>query len=104
MESGPRSKEALPYLEGAYIRGIKARLLSALWPAWAMLAVTYYRSDKTEEAVEVLEHAVKVSKKTGLLWSLYAWLLWKKKRTDEALAVLVRGTAAAEDDRLRKKT
>ena len=35
-----------------------------------MLAVTYYRSDKTEEAVEVLEHAVKFRRKRSPLESL----------------------------------
>ena len=91
--------EAIPFLEASYIKGLRARLLSALWPAWAMLAVAYYRTDRVDRAIEILESSVKAAKKTGLLWSLYAWLLWKKKRNEEAIAVLIRGSDAASDDR-----
>ena len=93
--------EAIPFLEASRVKGIKARLLHALWPAWCMLAVAQYKGNKSvEKAVEVLESTTKVSKKTGLIWSLYAWILWKEKRLDEAIAVLVRGKEVATDDRL----
>lgn len=91
--------EAIPYLEKSRIKGRKAQLLSAMWPAWAMLAVAYYKSKKDiDKAVEVLEDTTKIAKKNGILWSLYAWMLTQEKRRDEAIDVLVRGKDAAPDD------
>ena len=93
-------KSAIPYLEASQVKGKKARLLQALWPAWAMLAIAHYRTDKgIDGAIEILENTVKVAPKNGLLWSLYAYLLWKSKRLDEALDVLVRGKAQADTDK-----
>lgn len=92
--------DAIPYLEKARLKGRKAQLLQALWPAWAMLAVAYYKGRKDlDGAVRVLEDAVKVAKKQGMLWSLYAWILWKEERLDDAIAVLARGKEAAADDK-----
>ena len=94
-------KEAIPFLERSRIKGQKAKLLQALWPAWAMLAVSYYKGDKNlDKAVEVLEDSVKVATKQGLLWSLYAWILWTEQRLDSAIEVLARGKAAAPDDKV----
>ena len=65
-----------------------------------MLAIAHYRTDKgIDGAIEILENTVKVAPKNGLLWSLYAYLLWKSKRLDEALDVLVRGKAQADTDK-----
>ena len=50
-------------------------------------------------AVRVLEDAVKAAPKVGLLWNIYGWLLWKEKRNDDALEVLVRGKAKADADK-----
>lgn len=92
--------EAIPYLEKTRVKGAKAKLLQAMWPAWAMLAVCYYKGKKdVDRAVEVLEDAVKIARKEGLLWSLYAWILWKSKRHDEAVDVLARAREAAPDDK-----
>ena len=66
---------------------------------WAMLAVAYYKGKKDlDGAIKVLEETVKVAKKNGLLWSLYAWILVQEKRNDAAIDVLARGKAAAPDD------
>ena len=93
--------EAIPFLENSQISGSKAKLLHALWPAWCMLAVAHYKGNKSlDKAIEVLESTAKVSKKTGIIWSLYGWILWKEKRLDDAIAVLARGKEAAPDDRL----
>lgn len=97
-------KAAIPYLEASQVTGAKAKLLQQLWPAWAMLAVAHFRTDRgIDGAVEVLENAVKVSPKSGLLWSLYAWLLYRSKRLDDAIAVLARGKEKAEDDKLLRE-
>jgi tetratricopeptide (TPR) repeat protein len=93
-------KEAIPYLEASRVKGRKARLLQALWPAWAMLAVAHYRTEKgIDGAIEVFEATVKVAPKAGLLWSMYAWLLWKSKRLDEAVDVLARAKDKADSDK-----
>ena len=91
--------QSVPYLEKSMVSGPKAKLLSALWPAWAMLACAHYRlGHDLDKVVEVLEQAVKSAPKNGLLWSIYAWMLTAKKRTDEAVSVLARGSTAASDD------
>lgn len=91
--------DAIPYLEKSRIKGKKAKLLQALWPAWAMLAVAHYKGKKDlDAATAVLEDTVGIAKKQGLLWSLYAWILWKEKRLDDAVDVLARGKEAAPDD------
>ena len=91
---------SIPFLTASQVKGKKARLLHALWPAWAMLAVAHYRTDEgIDGAVRVLEDAVKAAPKVGLLWNIYGWLLWKEKRNDDALEVLVRGKAKADTDK-----
>ena len=96
-------KAAIPYLEASQVTGAKAKLLQQLWPAWAMLAVAHYRTDGgIDSAVEVLENAVKVSPKSGLLWSLYAWLLYKSKRLDDAIGILAAAEKAEDDKHLRE--
>lgn len=90
---------AIPYLEKSRVKGQKAKLLSALWPAWAMLAVAYYKGRKdVDKAIGVLEDTQKIAKKHGIVWSLHAWLLAQEKRTDEAIDVLARAKDAAPDD------
>ncbi len=90
---------AIPYLEKSRIKGQKAKLLSALWPAWAMLAVAYYKGRKdVDAALVVLEDTERIAKKNGIVWSLHAWILHKEKRNDDAIDVLVRGKDAAPDD------
>lgn len=91
--------DAIPYLEKARVRGRKGKLLQGLWPAWAMLAVAYFKGRKdVDRAVAVLEDAVKAANKEGLLWNLYAWILWKADRLDDAIAVLARAKENLPDD------
>jgi predicted Zn-dependent protease len=92
-------KDAIPYLERSQVKGRKAQLLGGLWPAWTMLAVAHYKGNNdTASAVRVFEDTVGIAKKEGLLWSVYAWVLWKEKRIDDAIDVLARGQVAAPND------
>lgn len=92
--------EAIPYLQRSQIKGKKAQLLKALWPAWAMLAVAHYQGKgDVAAALRVLEDTVGISKKEGLLWNLYAWILWKEGRLDEAINVLARAAVIVPDDK-----
>ncbi len=94
--SGPA---AIPYLERSQLKGRQARLLQALWPAWAMLAIAYYKIRKdTAKALQVLEETTKNIKKEGLLWSIYAYILCEEKRTAEAIEVLIHGKEGAPED------
>lgn len=93
-------KDALPYLEQSKVKGVTAKLMSAMWPAWAMLSVCYYKGeDSVAKAAQTLEEAVKHAAKEGLLWSLYAWILFKDDQIDAAIDVLARGKAASPDDK-----
>ena len=80
---------ALPHLEKAFSRH---------WIARGMLGAARYRKRDLEGATKVLEDAVKVNKKEGVLWSLYAWILEKEGRHEEAIRVLGRGAAANPSD------
>jgi hypothetical protein len=45
---------------------------------------------------------VAANKKEGVLWSLYAWILEKEDRHEQAISVLGRGVAAnPSDDKLK---
>ena len=92
-------QQAIPYLEKAQVSGLKAKLLSALWPAWAMLGFAQYRLKKDFSTVTaIFDQAVASAPKNGILWSMYGWLLAKEGQTDQAIVILARGVEAAEDD------
>jgi tetratricopeptide (TPR) repeat protein len=73
--------EALPHLEKSFSRN---------WIARGMLGATRYRRHDLEGMKKVLDEAVKVNKKEGVLWSTYAWMLENEDRHEEAIAVLGR--------------
>lgn len=84
---------ALPHLEKSFTRH---------WIARGMLAVLRYRRRDLEGARKVLEEAVKVNKKEGVLWCLYAWILEKEGRHEDAIGVLGRAVAAnGSDEKLK---
>ncbi len=84
---------ALPHLEKSFSRN---------WIARGMLGATRYRKRDLAGARKVLEDAVKVNKKEGVLWSLYAWVLEKEDRHADAIAVLGRAVQAnASDEKLK---
>jgi len=80
---------ALPHLEKSFSRH---------WIARGMLGAARYRRRDLEGATKVLEDAVKVNKKEGVLWAVYAWVLEKEGRHEEAIRVLGRGAAANPSD------
>jgi tetratricopeptide (TPR) repeat protein len=80
---------SLPHLDKSFSRN---------WIARAMLAVARYRSRDLATALKVFEAAVKVNKKEGLLWQVYAWVLEKEGRHEESIAVLGRAVAANPSD------
>jgi tetratricopeptide (TPR) repeat protein len=83
------TEAALPHLEKSFTRN---------WIARAMLAVARYKARDVAGATRVFEEAVKVNKKEGLLWQVYAWVLEKEGRHAEAVAVLGRAAAANPGD------
>lgn len=80
---------ALPHLDKSFSKN---------WVARGMLGAARYRKQDLEGATKVLEEAVKANKKEGVLWSLYAWILEKEDRHEQAIAVLGRGVAANPSD------
>ncbi len=84
---------ALPHLEKSFSRN---------WIARGMLAVARYRKRDLAAMGQVFGDAVKVSKKEGVLWSAWAWILEKEGRHDEAIGVLGRAVKAnATDEKLK---
>jgi len=86
---------ALPHLEKSWVRQ---------WVARGMLGAAHYRRKDVDGAVRILEEAVKASKKEGLLWAVYAWVLEDAGRHDEAIRILGRGVTANEKDEKLKAT
>ncbi len=84
---------ALPHLEKSFSRD---------WIGRGLLAAARYRRRDLAGATKVLEDAVRTSKKEGVLWSAYAWILEKEGRHEEAIRVLGRGVAAnGADEKLK---
>ncbi len=75
-------QNAKPYLERAFVRH---------WVAKAMLAAIYYRERKFTKMDEVFEHATRYVKKAGLLWSLWAYCVWRNGETERAISILNKG-------------
>jgi tetratricopeptide (TPR) repeat protein len=86
---------SLPHLEKSFTRN---------WIARAMLGVARYRSRDVAAAMKVFEEAVKVNKKEGLLWQVYAWVLEKEGRHEDSIAVLGRAVAANPTDEKLKSS
>jgi tetratricopeptide (TPR) repeat protein len=80
---------ALPHLEKSFARH---------WVARGMLAASRWRRRDLAGMEKVLEAAVKTSKKEGLLWCVYAWLLEKEDRHDDAVKVLGRAVEKNPSD------
>jgi tetratricopeptide (TPR) repeat protein len=80
---------ALPHLEKSFARN---------WIARGMLAVSRYRKRDLTGMREVFEGAVKASKKEGMIWSVYAWVLEKEGQHEDAISVLSRAVSANPAD------
>jgi tetratricopeptide (TPR) repeat protein len=81
--------QAEPFLKKAFKKN---------WTARAMLAVHYYKKKKYDRMEEAFEEAVQHNKKESLLWNLYAYCQWKRRKRDEAISILNRGLEHIEDD------
>jgi tetratricopeptide (TPR) repeat protein len=73
--------KAEPYLKESYAK---------LWIARAMLAVHHFRRKEYDKSKAEFETAVKSNKGEAMLWSIYAWCLWKNQDRDGAIKVLGR--------------
>lgn len=73
---------AKPYLKQSFVRH---------WAAKAMLALIYYRERKMDKMNETFEYTTRYVKNAGLLWSLWAYCLWRNGELDKAIAVLAKG-------------
>jgi hypothetical protein len=80
---------ARPYLERAFVRH---------WVAKAMLALIYYRERKIKKADEVFEHTTRYVKKSGLLWSLWAYCVWRNDEIERAISILTKGKSYLGDN------
>ncbi len=84
---------ALPHLEKSFSKN---------WVARGMLGAARYRKQDVAAATKVLDDAVSSNKKEGVLWALYAWILEKEDKHEQAIAVLGRAVAAnPSDDKLK---
>jgi len=86
---------ALPHLEKSFTRN---------WVARGMLGAARYRKRNLDGTTKVLDAAVKSNKKQGVLWSLYAWILEKEGRHDQAITVLGRAVQANPSDEKLKSS
>ena len=68
----------------------------------AMYACILYRRSEEQKMVQQFELAVKLDKKTPLLWNVYAWCLCQLKKRDEAIAVLNRCLTYCPSDQITK--
>ena len=84
---------ALPHLEKSFSKN---------WVARGMLGAARYRKHDLDGTVRVLDDAVKSNKKEGVLWSLYAWILEKEGRHEQAIALLGRAVSTnGSDEKLK---
>jgi tetratricopeptide (TPR) repeat protein len=81
--------KALPHLRKSFSRHGVAR---------AMLAVQLWRRKDLAGMEKAFAEASKANKKEGILWCVYAWVLDKEGRHEEAVKVLGRGAAANPSD------
>jgi tetratricopeptide (TPR) repeat protein len=82
-------EKAIEHLQKSSRRAAEARML---------LATIRYRDDKIEEALQILREAGPFNRKNVLLHNFHAWLLYKEKRPDDAMAVLNRLLSVYVDD------
>jgi tetratricopeptide (TPR) repeat protein len=80
--------KAKPYLERAFGRH---------WVAKAMLGVIYYREKKMAECDKVFKETTRMVKKTGLLWSVWAYCHWRNGDINGAINILAKGKEHLKD-------
>lgn len=90
-----KNEEAKPYLE-------KSSAMN--WVAKGMLAICYYREKTYDKMIKVMEESSVSNKKEGLVWGLYAYLLDKIGKREDAIKVLEKAQKKmkSEDERITK--
>jgi len=81
--------EALPYLERTFANN---------WQAKAMLGVHHFDQRDDAAMKTCFEDTLKQVRKEGMLWSIYAWCVWKRGDTPRAVAILERARKELPDD------
>lgn len=81
-------QKAKPYLERSFVRH---------WVAKAMLALVYYRERKMDKMNETFENTTRYVKKAGLLWSLWAYCVWRNGDIERAIQILAKGKEHLKD-------
>jgi tetratricopeptide (TPR) repeat protein len=89
---------AVPELEKGLPRGWLAKLAYRDWLSRSILATARYRKRDVAGALALYEEAVGVGEKDGLAWSVYAWVLEKEGRHEDAIRLLGRGAAKLPKD------
>ena len=84
-------EKAIPYLERAYAKQ---------WQAKAMLAAWHYKKKNFEAMEKTFDDAIRDNKKSGILYSAFAWCQWKRGKRQEAMDLLTRAQKVKdlEDD------
>ncbi len=80
---------AQPLLEKAFVKN---------WQAKAMLAALHYKRKQYDEMEKVFEEAIKANKQVPMLYAAFAWVEARRRRRDEAVAILERGRKEMPDD------
>jgi len=89
---------ALPDLEAGQPKGWLAGLVNRDWLSRAILAAARFRKRDVPGALALMAQAAKVGEKDGLCWSVWAWMLEREDRHEEAIRVLGRGAAVLPKD------
>jgi tetratricopeptide (TPR) repeat protein len=82
-------QKAIEFLHKGYAKSAEGPLV---------LGTLLYRQGKLDEAREVLQFAIRVNKKSRLLYNVLAWILNKEGLRDEAVAVLQSSLKPLKDD------
>ncbi|MBN1968898.1 MAG: hypothetical protein JXR48_17280 [Candidatus Delongbacteria bacterium] len=74
------------------------------WVAKTMLAVVHFKKKEIDKMEEIMKKVTSTSKKEGLVWGVYAYLLARLKRYEDATKVLEKGLEKLKDKDERLKT
>ncbi|GAB7140606.1 hypothetical protein RsTz2092_05560 [Deferribacterales bacterium RsTz2092] len=77
-----RFDEAFPLLKSAVVKN---------WPSMCMLASQYFRIKDYDKALSTMDKTMKGNKKEAFVYSLYAYMLMERGKTDKAIEVLHKG-------------
>jgi Flp pilus assembly protein TadD len=91
---------ALQYASGNYDEAIEElrRASPRPWESKAFLGCAYFKKHDEEGLKKAFETAVKVGKKEGLAWTMYAWCMVARGKKEEAAKILERGLKELPND------